>query len=527
MSDLKNNSTDNGSEKNQDVISELESLSQKYGLNLDLNKYKAFAQEGSYSSPKNNQPAHTSKDFSAASANSYAPFRPNPQNPEGKRVIYSEAERETIAEKRRRIASQQANAGVPVASAAANRTESEAAFKKAYEQNKIKNESEKNSVRETEQVKTVNASETAPSAASNTAAVSSAATAAAKNNVRIHQHYEESGADKVKKALKAFLPWKNDPAKEILRKIVMDISAILVLICFGFFIDNYVKHHKQIENTDNLRITEADVTEDDLAARWAAIKAKYPDVDFPEGMNIKFAELYATNQDMVGYLHIDNTNIDTPVVQNKGDTTSNTTSFYLDHNFYKTYDKYGTAYLDGYNTGSSLDRNNTIYGHNMTDGLAFAQLEKYYEIDGFLDSPIIQYSTLFEDYYFKIYAVVLTNGYSTGDNGYLFNYIAAFFPTDENFQGYIDGLSERTLYFTGVDANKDDKFITLSTCSHKIKTRQMGRLAIVGRLVRDGESLDIDTSLVKENTNVRYPQVWYDEHKMTNPYKNAYRWYSQ
>ncbi len=341
---------------------------------------------------------------------------------------------------------------------------------------------------------------------------------------RKHQHYETTGKEKFKNFLKSFIPWKGDSKKEIVRKIVMDVSAILVLVCFGYFINNYIEHQNQLKNSDSLKeLASESSTDDDLAAQWAAIKAKYPDVDFPDRMNIKYAELYAKNQDLVGWLSIGNTNIDTPVLHNPEDITNGSDEdFYLHHNFYKNYDKYGNAYLDKYNTGLSLDKNNVIYGHNMTDGLSFAQLEKYYTIDGFEESPIIQYSTLFNDYYFKIYAVIITNGDISGDNNYLFDYTTVSFGSTENFNEFIEALDERKLYDTGVDITEDDILITLSTCSYEIEDN--GRLAVIGRMVRDGESTAVDTSLATENTNIRYPQIWYDEHNMTNPFVNAYKW---
>ena len=72
--------------------------------------------------------------------------------------------------------------------------------------------------------------------------------------------------------------------------------------------------------------------------------------------------------------------------------------------------------------------------------------------------------------------------------------------------------------------NKNDKLITLSTCSYEIKQGEMGRLAVIGRLVREGESISVDTSKAVLNENVRYPQIWYDEHNMRNPFAGAYQW---
>ncbi len=349
--------------------------------------------------------------------------------------------------------------------------------------------------------------------------------AAVKKTQPIHKHYELTPGEKVKKFFRSFLPWKGDKAKEVIRKIVMDISAVLVLVCFGVFVSNYLEYRNELIKQEELESLQ-DAANDEMEAQWAVVKAKYPGVEFPEGMNIKWADLYAINQDLVGKLTISGTSIDTPVVKAPNDDyfKEHGEDYYLHHNFYKEESKYGAAYLDSYNAGKDLDKNNVIYSHNMTDGLGFAQLEKYYTIDGFKESPIIEYSTLFKDYSFKIYAVIITNGYPEADNNYLFRYITTSFSTDENFQSFIKAIDERKLYDTGVDITKDDKLITLSTCSYEIKKTDMGRLAVIGRLVRDGESKDVDASKAKVNENVRYPQIWYDEHNQKNPFKNSFRW---
>ena len=50
------------------------------------------------------------------------------------------------------------------------------------------------------------------------------------------------------------------------------------------------------------------------------------------------------------------------------------------------------------------------------------------------------------------------------------------------------------------------------------------RFVIVARLVRPGESTEVDTSLAVENPNPRYPQAYYDEKGEENPFANAYKW---
>ncbi len=514
----------------EDVLSELRVLSKKYGLPFENESkrktapvsssspyasHKMTTGAGSYQPPKNNRPARTPRViYDAGNPGAgvrvvYGDEEDVPEGPQGRRIIYQEPETESIYAKRQRNA-----AARRVASSSAPKKEDPGAFAKAYSELSHRQSSAEDIPVTPPAKKTEPKSETADKKTEKNVAKQPL------------QHYKPTAKDRARSFFSAFLPWKGDPAKEVIRKIVMDLSAILVLICFGYFIDNYVQHKNQLSMQNDLKghITEPETDETD--ARWAAIRAKYPDIDFPDGMNIKFAELYAQNQDLVGWLTVPGTNIDTAVLHRPEERNKETgeEDFYLRHNFYKKYDKYGNPYLECRNTGSSLDRNNTIYGHNMRDKLSFAQLEKYYTIDGFKESPIIQYSTLFEDYYFKVYAVFITNGYPEGDNGYLFNYPICTFTSDENFMKFIEAIDERKLYDTGVDINKDDKLLILSTCSYEIKSTDMGRLAVVGRLVRSGESTAVDTSKAMKNNNVRYPQVWYDEHNQSNPFIGAYQW---
>ncbi len=536
------NDNTNTPDNQNDVISDLESLSQKYGFQFNGSAYKSSSAEnttpaGSQTQQsvrpetKYSRPAGVPRiyyDESSAQTIKLIYDNDRPSGPEGRRVIYSEPETESIAEKRRRnrIAQKSEKGAVGFGSqpyvrhvassdTAMSRDDGDK-FTREYNEKKLSNTTSASASQQT-----ANIPRTGPRlVASNPEAA---------NKAPRFQHYEPTAGEKAAKFFKTFIPWKGDPAKEVIRKIIMNVSAILVIFCFGYFVDNYIQHKEHIDKKNEMVEMQTETPSDNLEARWEAIKLKYPDIEFPDGMNIKYAELYAKNQDLVGWLKVGNTNIDTPVVQHVEDREKDPAAndFYLKRDFYKQDNKYGNAYLDAFNTGSELDTNNIIYGHNMTDGLSFAQLEKYYTIDGFKESPIIQYSTLYHDYYFKVYAVFITNGYPSGDNGYLFDFTVTKFTGEENYKSFIEAIDERKLYDTGVGITPEDKLITLSTCSYEIKENQMGRLTVIGRLVRPGESTAVDFSHVKENPDPRYPQIWYDEHNMTNPYKNAFRWEPQ
>ena len=518
MADFDINKFRDNNDNEMNLLSDIEALSKKYGLSFDTPSKTESDNSKAYSSLKDSNSVKM-PDFyynmymKSSSAKTVRNEEKSPYaSPEGRKVVYSENETVSIAEKRRRNAVSNGNPAQVTNRqiSAVRKTENNFSAPLSAKERGIIQIADNTPKSDNEETSST------PQVKESTEKLQTEAQAI---NAKTKKN-------KASAFFSSFLPWKGDPAKEVIRKIVMDISAVVVLICFGYFVDNYVQHQNMLQHQEELKENHVETeTTDNLESQWNTIKEKYPTVEFPEGMNIKWAELYAKNQDLIGWLTIGNTNIDSPVMHKPSDKDNGgAQDFYLKRNFYKNDDKYGTPYLNKNNTGATLDLNNTIYGHNMMDGLSFAQLEKYYTIEGFKESPIIKYSTLYEDYYFKVYAAFITNGYPSGDNGYLFNYNMAHFPSTENFEKFIQAIDERKLYDTGVDITKDDKLITLSTCSYEIKKTDMGRLAVIGRLVRPDEDLSVDTSKAVANENIRYPQVWYDEHNMNNPYINAYQW---
>lgn len=243
-------------------------------------------------------------------------------------------------------------------------------------------------------------------------------------------------------------------------------------------------------------------------------------VDFPEGIQEKYKGLYAQNSDFVGWLTVPGTSIDTGVYQ----TSDN--SYYLKRDNYDTYTKYGVPFMDYSNSVSELDRNTVIYGHNFDNKLIFDELHNYRDLDFYKENPVIEFNTLYKDYKWKIIAAFHTNGDSSGDNGYLFYYVATNMGNN-SFMDFCDELSQRSYIHTGVDIQPDDKILTLSTCTYFFDTNgavRNARFAVTARLVREGESEDVDVSKAVLNDNVRYPQLYYTAYGGTNPFRSASKW---
>ncbi len=254
---------------------------------------------------------------------------------------------------------------------------------------------------------------------------------------------------------------------------------------------------------------------------YTKMVAKYNDVVYPAGIQQKLTRLYAQNKETVGWLYIPGTSINTPIVQHKDN------DFYLTNNFYGSYTKYGCVYADYQCKRNTLSKNTVIYGHDMSCGTAFYDLNRYDDIEWYKKNPVIQYCTLSGNYTFLIYTAFLTTVDSKDDGGYMFNFIEPNM-TDSSFAGFIEQVNQRALYTTGVDLKPSDRIINLSTCNYTY-TNYIGkkvdtRLVVIGRLLRSGESADVNTSKAKENSNYRRPQVWYDYKGILNPYAGSRSW---
>ena len=165
------------------------------------------------------------------------------------------------------------------------------------------------------------------------------------------------------------------------------LSVISFVLAFAVLISGFYVGKKGIEKFLVLRQEEKahsdallpdDVIKDleglSEEEKWTYLYEKYPellDVKFPAGILYDYALYYAKNPQTVGYLKIDGTKIDTPVVQADND------KYYLRHDFNGTSTSYGAVFATYKANFKPFDRNTLLYGHNMFDGERFAALANY------------------------------------------------------------------------------------------------------------------------------------------------------
>ena len=307
-------------------------------------------------------------------------------------------------------------------------------------------------------------------------------------------------------------------ANRVFKYIAYVSSLICVVISTAYLLDYFVLDKNDFrKNADTVQdMLNNEVTAAPGADPLEEVRKQYPGVDFPDGMNPNFAEIYSKNSDFAGQLTIDGlysegVPFDFAVMQ----TTNN--DKYLTHDFFGKQNRYGQPYFDYRNSMKTLDRNTIIHGHNMrSDDNVFGGLEQYRDPETFKKHPVINVKTLYADYTFKIYAVIIVNGKAEQDNGQRFYYNFAQ-ATDVEFAKYLEELDKRKLYTTGVEMTKYDKILTLSTCCYDFTE---ARLAVIGKLVREDEDPTVDTSLVTVNPSPKFPQAYYDAKGISNPYIN-------
>ena len=290
------------------------------------------------------------------------------------------------------------------------------------------------------------------------------------------------------------------------KKIIL-VACIIIFVCTSALLVKYAvneyNNKKMYDELSNL-ISTTESAEDDA-----------PD----------YAALYAKNSDFVGWISVPNTSINYPVLQ------CDNNDFYLEYNFEKNKDARGAIFMDSRNDAVNLDSNTIIYGHNCYNTTMFSELTKYESIDFYKTTPVFEFNTMEKKHKWKIYGVFITTAKAEEDNGYVFNYIYPYMD-GENFEGFIEEIDKRRLYVTDVDINDDDKMLILSTCVRTLDTYKNGirtykadaRLVVVARAVRDGESFDVDVEKSYVNKDIKYPQIYYDNKNIDNPYKNDKKW---
>ncbi len=187
----------------------------------------------------------------------------------------------------------------------------------------------------------------------------------------------------------------------------------------------------------------------------------------------KYKDLYKQNKDLAGWLSIEGTVINYPVMQ----TGKKNPDFYLHNDFEKKESDHGTLFIDARNDFVNRDTNLIIYGHNMRDGTMFGGLKSFMDQKYFDSHRKLVFDTIYEKAEYQIVAVCLSKVNYQDDKAFrYYNFLNA--ESKEEFQAFLANIQQLTVFDQKIDISYGDELLTLSTCNSYI---QDGRLFLIAK----------------------------------------------
>lgn len=249
---------------------------------------------------------------------------------------------------------------------------------------------------------------------------------------------------------------------------LLTVIYIAIFLYSGFtlvkYLYTYYESSKSLKEVQMLYAeTLATIQEDDDKANTTEeIKSKYT-------IRPQFHDLLAVNKRIVGWIAIDDTKLNNPILQAEDN------DFFLTHNFKNRESRAGSIFMDYRNDVLDISRNTILYGHAMKDGTMFGSLKNYLKQDYADAHRTIYLDTLYEGYDVEVFAAYET----TID----FYYIETEFKTDKDFIRFIGEVQKRSEIDLNVAVGPDDKIVTLSTCKDSVMSDDH-RFVVQGKLVK-------------------------------------------
>lgn len=227
----------------------------------------------------------------------------------------------------------------------------------------------------------------------------------------------------------------------VTKKLII-ILLIGIFIFSGFEIVKLFAEYRQGEEKYNKAAEE--FVDEEIIEKKEPVKIEAP-------IKVDFANLTPLNQDIRGWIWINDSSINYPLVQ------GNDNQKYLNYMYDGSYNKLGSIFMD-YRCTSNLSGNHTvIYGHNMLTDDMFGTLEKYKDYDYY---SLHKYIYIIGDEFVKKYEIF--SSYITDAYGETYR---VKFDDENSYYEYLQKMKDQSIYDTGVIIEKEDKIITLSTCT--------------------------------------------------------------
>lgn len=261
--------------------------------------------------------------------------------------------------------------------------------------------------------------------------------------------------------------------RERIRRLLISACMCVAAGCFLYLgiyyyqvkrLDAYAGRQQKLKGME----TEIEVTPETVVIHYDNQEIVVPDI------LEEYKMLYSLNQKLIGWVKIDDTYIDYPVLQ-----TSNN-DYYIDHNFDQEQDRNGSIFLDADCTILPRSTNLILYGHHMRSGRMFGQLNKYSSQSFYEEHKLIQFDTIYERGTYEVMFVFRSKVYEESEIVFkYYQFINAASETE--FNSYMREMAAMSLYDTGVTAEYGDELLTLSTCDYYT---DYGRFVVVAKKVK-------------------------------------------
>lgn len=283
-----------------------------------------------------------------------------------------------------------------------------------------------------------------------------------------HTSLDEFDADMQKRILREM------KKREHIRRGIVAVCSLLVVGSLAYLadysyrtkrLDDYAAIQKNLKNT---ALTTPETPETPVIHYDDDTADTLPDI-LPE-----YQTLYSLNKRLIGWVKIDDTYIDYPVLQ----TVNN--DYYLNHNFDQEEDKNGSIFLDKDCSIYPRSTNLILYGHHMRSGRMFGQLNKYSSEKFYKEHKYIQFDTIYEKGTYEVMYVFRSKIYEESE--IVFKYYQFTDAVSETeFESNMMQMADMSLYDTGVSAEYGDELLTLSTCDYYTSD---GRFVVVAKKIR-------------------------------------------
>ena len=265
--------------------------------------------------------------------------------------------------------------------------------------------------------------------------------------------------------------------KERKKKLLVAICVPVCAICFGYFLFYYqeaIKSNAEVAELIALKeSTAAEYNNKYLTGNQVTInRTQKEDKEAPDILS-EYKNLHNKNKKLIGWVKIDDTIIDYPVMQ----TVNN--EYYLNHNFDQEEDRNGCIFMDYQCDVIEGCDNMILYGHHMQSGKMFGTLNKYSSESYYKEHPKIRFDTIYEKGQYEIMYVFRSKVFSEEEITFkYYQFINA--GSEQEFNSYMNEMAALSLYDTGVTAVYGDQLLTLSTCDYQ---ENDGRFVVVAKRV--------------------------------------------